>query len=477
MKKTKIIATLGPASQSEEKLTELYNAGVNIIRFNFSHAVYDNAKENKNKISKLNSAGLTKLSCLLDTKGPEIRTGDLSEKILFSKGDLIDIYTDLEKSEKAEKSLFCDYMYLVEDLNVGDFIEIDSGLLKVKVVSKSTDFVTVEAGSDCLIGSRRHINLPGKSLRLPGITDKDKQDVLFGIENDFDFIAQSFVRSKENVLELRKFLDDNNGSHIKIISKIENQEGIDNLDDIIEVSDGIMVARGDLGIEVPIESLPIYQRRMVKKCLESGKFVIVATQLIESMIENPFPTRAEISDIFNSVMQKADCLMLSGETAIGKYPVEAVTMMKNVIVEAEKQIIYKHNDFLNNGLSQRNIEKKLLIKSALFMADELNVDAILIFTRTGLLARLASAFRPNKDVYAFTGKKASLKYMNILFGIKPTLLKDWSDSYVTNLKNSINILLEQGKIDENSKLIAITDIQIENKEIPVLEIITIKDYI
>ena len=361
-------------------------------------------------------------------------------------------------------------------LEVGDIIEIDSGLLRVKVIKKEIDFVTVEAGSDCLIWSRRHINLPGKSLRLPWITDKDKQDVLFWIENDFDFIAQSFVRSKDNVMELRKFLNDNNWSHIKIISKIENQEWIDNLDEIIEVSDWIMVARWDLWIEVPIESLPVYQRQMVKKCLESWKFVIVATQLIESMMENPFPTRAEISDIFNSVMQKADCLMLSGETAIWKYPVEAVTMMKNVIVEAEKQMTYKHQDFKNDWLNDRDIEKKQLIRSALFMADEMNVDAILIFTKTWLLARLAWAYRPSKDVFAFTGNKHSLKYMNILFWIRAFMLENWSNIHKENVMHSIEFLLNSNKLSKDSKVIVITDIQKDDKEIPALEIITIWDF-
>lgn len=476
MKKTKIIATLWPASESMEKLEELYKAWINIIRFNFSHANYANALENRQKISKLNHEGKTKMSCLLDTKWPEIRTWDLSEKILFKKWDLIDIYVDEKKMNEDKNNLFCDYKFLIEDLNEGDFIEIDSWLLRAKVIKKSEDFITVEAWCDCLIWSRRHINLPWKSLRLPWITDKDKQDVLFAIENSFDFIAQSFVRSKENVLDLREFLDKNGWPNIKIIAKIENQEWIDNLDEIIEVTDWIMVARWDLWIEVPIQTLPIYQRQMVKKCLETGKFVIVATQLIESMIENSFPTRAEISDIFNSVMQKADCLMLSWETAIWKYPVEAVSMMSNVIIEAEKQINYKHHDFANNWLKQRDIEKKHLIKSALFMADDLDVDAILIFTRTWLLARLASAFRPNKDVYAFTWNKSTLRYMNILFWIRPMFL-DWSDSYVTNLESSIKILLNKWKITKESKLIAITDIQIENKEIPVLEIITVRDYI
>ncbi|MDD2565895.1 MAG: pyruvate kinase [Candidatus Gracilibacteria bacterium] len=476
MKKTKIIATIGPSTDSEVSIKKLYESGVNIIRFNFSHANYENAKLVKSRIDKLNKSRETCLSALLDTKGPEIRTGDLETKIQFEKGNIFKIFVDKAKYTEDGKSLFCDYEYLVEDLNIGDIIEIDSGLMKALVKAKNKDYLEVEALSPCLIGSRRHINLPGKRIRLPGITQKDKEDVFFAIENKYDFIAQSFVRSKVNVLELRELLDSNNAFHIKIIAKIENEEGVENLDEIIEVADGIMVARGDLGIEVPIESLPIFQRQMVSKCLKTGKFVIIATHLLETMIESPFPTRAEVSDVFNSVMQKADCLMLSGETAMGKYPIECVEMMTKVIVAAENQIHYKHHDFENNGLTPRDIEKKLLIKSSVFMADELDVDAILIFTRSGRLARLAASYRPKKPVYSFSGDFHSVQHMNILFGVEPFLLNSWSESSKENVTSSISLLLEKGKLTRESKVIVITDIQKDGKEIPAIEIITIRDF-
>jgi len=474
--KTKIIATVGPASENKETLLALACAGVSIIRFNFSHANYENALKIKGRINELNDEGKTNLSTLLDTKGPEIRTGDVHEKIVLQSGEAIKLFVDKAQSEASAKSLFCDYPYLVEDMCVGDIIEIDSGLLKTKVISVTDSYVEVEALNDALIGSRRHINLPGKKIRLPGITDQDKKDVLFAVENDYDFIAQSFVRTKENVLELRELLNDNGAGHIKIIAKIENQEGIENLDEIISVTDGVMVARGDLGIETPIEMLPIYQRQMVGKCLNSGKFVIVATQLLETMIENPFPTRAEISDIFNSVMQKTDCLMLSWETAMGKYPVQAVKTMASVVVEAEKQIAYKHREFSDEGLSLRDIEKKMLIRSAFFMSADLCADAILIFTKTGKLARLAAGFRPCKIVYAFTGEKHTVKSMNALFGVVPHLLPSWKQNYMDNLEKAIWMLIEEGKLQKTSKVIAITDFQKNDKEIPVLEIINIGDF-
>jgi pyruvate kinase len=475
MKKTKIIATVWPASESEEKLIWLYEAWVNIMRFNFSHANYENAKKIKERINALNLSGKTNLSTLLDTKWPEIRTWDLDEKRQFAKWDKIKLYVDKSKATDSQ-SLYCDYEYLVTDLEVWDTIEIDSGLLKTLVTAKKADYIEVEALSDCLIWSRRHINLPWKKIKLPWITDKDKEDVLFAIENWYDFIAQSFVRTAGNVLELRELLSENNASHVKIIAKIENDEWVENLDEIIAVTDWIMVARWDLWIETPIEMLPIYQRRMVKKCLENWKFVIIATQLLETMMDNPFPTRAEVSDVFNSVMQKADCLMLSGETAMWKYPVETVKTMSNIVREAEKQMHYKHQDFSDFGLSDRDLEKKHLIRSSIFMADDMNVDAIIIFTKSWRLARLAAGFRPTKNVFAFTGINNTLGYLNILFWIKWYSLENWSPVYKDNLKSAMKLLIWENKLTNWSKVIVITDLQKDNIEIPVLEIINISDF-
>lgn len=474
MKKTKIIATVGPVTESEEQLIALYRAGVNIIRFNFSHVNYEVARAIMGRIRKLNNEGKTNLSTLLDTKGPEIRTGDLNAKIQFEKNDMVKIYIDNEKFQDDGKSLFCDYPYLIEDVNVGQIIRIDSGLFDVEVVEKKEDYVLVVAKNNCLIGSRRHVNLPGVKLQLPGITDQDKKDVLFAIREGYDFIAMSFVRNRSNVEELRTLLIEHSVSHIKIISKIENQEGIENLDEIIEASDGVMVARGDLGIEVPIEKLPVYQRDIVTKSMAQGKFVIVATHLLETMIENPFPTRAEVSDIFNCVRQKADCTMLSGETTIGKYPIKAVEMMTAVIDEAETTMTYQHEDFSNDGLCVRDIEKKHLIKNALVTSESIDARAVLIFTKSGRLARFATAFRPNKEVYAFTMKECSLRYMNALFGIRPMFLSNWNENLGENLDNAIIFLKEKNILSSGDRIIAVNDIQKEGKEIPVMEIITIE---
>lgn len=471
MKKTKIIATLWPVSESEEMLTKMYENWINVIRFNFSHAKPDHSKIIADRIKNLNSKWITQLSLLLDTKWPEIRTWEVKEKIKFSPWDKTKIFVDNSKVE--ENTIFCDYEYLIEDLNIWEEIIIDSWLCKAIVLEKHNDFLLVEIQNNCEIWSKRHINLPWVKLKLPWITQKDKEDILFWIQNDFDFIAMSFVRNKENILELRNFLKENNASHIKIISKVENQEAIDNLEEIIKYSDWIMVARWDLWIEVPIEKLPYYQNKIVSLCKESWKFFIIATHLLETMIENLFPTRAEVSDIYNSVLDWADSLMLSWETTIWKYPLESVKIMTSVIKEAEKNIKNQHKDFSNDWLNSRDIEKKVLIKNWMSIWEELNAKAIVILTKSWLLASLSAAFRPNIPVFAFTNNSHSLNYMNVLYSVKPFLLQNWTENHFSNLDQAIKILQEKNYISKNDKIIAITDIQKDSKENPIIELIEV----
>ena len=473
MKKTKIIATHGPALKGEADLQALYDAGVNVIRFNFSHAQYESVREVLTLMRKNNRSGRTALSMLLDTKGPEIRTGDLSQKQQYAKGDIFKLYVNLEKFSEDGSSLFCDYPFLAQDGFEGQIIEIDSGLFQVQVQKIENDFLEVVALNDALIGNRRHVNLPGIRLKMPGITDKDKADVKFAVEESMDFIAMSFVRSRANVEELRVYLKDLGAEHIKIISKIENQEGIENLAEIIEASDGIMVARGDLGIEVPIEKLPTYQSDIVKQTRAQGKFVIIATHLLESMIENPFPTRAEVSDIYNSVMQRADSVMLSGETAAGKYPIQSVEVMSATIREAEAHIDIVHQDFQAFDLTTRDIEKKSLIKSAIYAAEELKVEALFIFTKSGKLARLAAAFRPNLPIYAFTPNLSSVAYMNILYGVKPYLVENWDTDFVGNVAEAIDICKQEGILQAGDRIMLVNDLRKKGKEVPLVELVEI----
>lgn len=475
MKKTKIIATHGPAIQGEEGLLALYDNGVNIIRFNFSHAQYNSVRETLKIMRKNNRNGRAALSMLLDTKGPEIRTGDLSEKQEYLAGDVFKFYLSKEDFTEDGKALFCDYPFLGEDAYEGQIIDVDSGLFQVKVLKISDKFLEVEAQNEAIIGSRRHVNLPGVRLKMPGITEKDREDVKFAVEESMDFIAMSFVRTAENVRELRSYLKELGGEHIKIISKIENQEWIDNLTEIIAESDGIMVARWDLWIEVPIERLPTYQANMVRDTLAAGKFTIIATHLLESMIENPFPTRAEVSDIYNSVMQRSDCIMLSGETAAGKYPTQSVTVMSATINEAEANIIPRHEDFSNEGLNPRDIEKKILIKAAIYSGEELGVEALFIFTKSGLLARLASSFRPNLPIFAFTPELQSVAYMNALYGVNPYLIEDWDEKFIENIYTAINMCKATGDLKPGDKIMLVNDIQKGDREIPVMELMEITE--
>lgn len=472
-KRTKIIATVGPATTSSEMLEKLYQTGVNIIRFNFSHADYETAELIANRIHMLNEAGRTSLSLLLDTKWPELRTGDVTEKKSYKKWDVFRIFSNPNVSIK---DLSCDYPYLSEDVEIGKTIEIDSGLFHVTVLSKGEGYVEVEAQNDAIIGSRRHVNLPGVKIRLPGIMDKDKEDILFGIKNRYNFIAASFIRTADNVREIRDFLDTNGGKNIRIISKIENAEGIENLEEIIAISDGVMVARGDLGIEVPIEKVPKYQKRIIDLCRQSGKFVIVATHMLESMIEHPFPTRAEVSDIFRAVLQWADATMLSGETTTGKYPIESVDMMRSVIQEAEEELEHKHHEYSNTNLSTRDIEKKYLIRWALQIAEELEIEWILLFTKSGRLARLAAAYRPNIYIHTFSAETSTIGFMQVLYGIVPHHLSEWED-HTTNIENALKKLLKEGIITRESRVIAVTDLIKNNLEVPAMEIITVGDFI
>lgn len=469
MKKTKIIATVGPATESEENLQAMYENGVNIVRFNFSHAQHDHSKVIADSIKKLNTEKKTNLSLLLDTKGPEIRTGIVEEKISLLAWNTVKIVVD--ETKRGKDDIFCDYEYLLEDVKVGDEIIIDSGLCSVKVLRIFSDFLEAEILNTCVIGSKRHINLPWVRLRLPGITDKDKEDVLFAVQNDYDFIAMSFVRNKENIAELRDFLSSHNASHIKIISKIENEEAIENLEEIVKHSDGVMVARGDLGIEVPIEKLPYYQKQIVDLCLREGKFFVIATHLLETMIENPFPTRAEVSDIYNSVMQYTDCTMLSWETTTGKYAIESVKMMTQVIQEAEKNIVRTEIWFENNALWKKGFQKKILIKNAIGVAKDLDVKAMIIFTQYGFLARMAAAFKTNIPMYAFTDNQKTYRFMNALFGIFPIQLENFSQDYTKNLDHALAFLQEKHGFQTGDKCVVVGDFQRNGKEFPMIEMV------
>lgn len=475
MKKTKIIATLWPVTANEKSIIKLYNEWVNVIRFNFSHADYEWTKNIVKLINELNNEWKTELSILLDTKWPEIRSWVVKEKIKIEKWKKYKIFVKEKLAWKND--IYCDYKYLIEDVKKWQKIIIDSWLLQTIVTKVHKNYVEVEAKNSIELGSKRHINLPWVKLKLPGITSQDRKDIEFALENKFDYIAASFIRSKEWIKEIYKLFKKYDNPYIKLISKIENEEAIENLDEIIKHSDWIMVARWDLWIEVPIEKLPVYQDEIVRKSKEYWKFVIIATHLLETMIENPFPTRAESSDVFNSVLKWPDALMLSWETTVWKFPIDSVKMMTKIIKEAEKHITFENIKYSNEGLEQSDIEKKYLISYWVKLWQDIEADALVVMTKSWLLARLTSLYRPTLPVYAFTNYTETVNKMRIYYWITPIHLENWNkENFSETLDNAIKYLLKNKLISKKSKIIAITDLQREHAKIPVIEIINIGDF-
>jgi len=475
MKKTKIITTVGPATDTKEQIEKLYQNWANIIRMNYSHTNYDYFGKIISYVKELNSEWKTNLWLLTDTKGPEIRTKTIEEKINIEKDELF-ILTTVNSENKINNSddkkvIVCDYEPILTDLNIGHIIDIDTGLMKCEVIEKNENSLICKAQNKHTIWSKRHLNLPWVKIKLPWITESDKKDIAFACELWTDFIALSFVRNKENILELREYLKEIKAEdNIQIVSKIENQEALDNLDEIIEYSDWIMIARWDLWAEVPYETLPSIQRDIAKKCKQAWKYFIVATQMLESMIDNPIPTRAEVTDVFNAVMQKADCTMLSGETAAWKYPIEAVKTMENVLKYSETQIEYKHDYFTRDLWENEN--KKQLIKNAVYTAENIWAKAMMIFTKSGFMAKTASAFRPNLPIFTFTFSDSLLKKLTILFWLKTFLIENKLNH--ENIEEAINKLKSQNLVKIWDQIVTVYWIERIWGIVPSIQVITVK---
>ena len=475
LKKTKIITTVGPASDTIETIEQLYLNWANIIRMNYSHSNYDYFEKIIGYVKELNKSWRTNLWLLTDTKGPEIRTKTISEKIEINHDEIF-ILTTINNEHNItnhdnKKVIVCDYEPIITDLPIWHIVDIDTGLMKCKVIEKTKTSLICKAQNKHTIWSKRHLNLPGIKIKLPGITQSDKKDIEFAVDLWTDFIALSFVRNKENILELREFLKYINAPEgIQIISKIENQESLDNIDEIIEYSDWVMIARWDLWAEVPYETLPVIQKQITDKCKASWTYFIVATQMLESMIDNPIPTRAEVTDLFNAVMQKADCTMLSWETAAWKYPVEAVKAMKNVLKYSETQIKYKHDYFTKDLWIHEN--RKQLIKNAIYTAENINAKAMLFITKWWFMAKTVSAFRPNLPIFTFAFTDSLIKKLVILFWLKTFLIEEKSNE--ENLENAI-IKLKSDKLVENwDQIVTVYWIERNWDIIPSIQVITIK---
>ncbi|HAF59683.1 MAG TPA: pyruvate kinase [Clostridiales bacterium UBA9856] len=453
MKKTKIVCTIGPVSETEEMLRKLIFAGMNVARLNFSHGDYAEHGERIARIKKVREEMGIPVAILLDTKGPEIRTGEFKcQEVFLTEGQE---FTLTSRDVVGDDSI-CSISYkgLPGDVKAGDVILIDDGLveLKVREVVNGEDIRCTVLNSG-VIKKHKGINVPGIRINMPPMTEKDRADIEFGIQKGIDFIAGSFVRTAEDVLAIRQVLKENKAEHIQIISKIENREGVDNIDEIIRVSDGIMVARGDLGVEIPAEELPLLQKQIIRKCNKVGKPVITATQMLDSMIRNPRPTRAEVTDIANAILDGTDAIMLSGETAAGKYPVESVETMSQIARKTEEAMDY------SKLLMDRHQEREATVTDAIShatcnIAMSLDASAILTATSTGYTARMVSKFRPKQAIIATTTDERVQRRLCLSWGVYTILLRS-VESTDDLINKSVSMALERGNVKEGD-LVVIT---------------------
>ena len=466
-RQTKVIATVGPASESEDMLEELIREGVDVFRLNMAHADHDWVREVSARIRSIGVKLNREPAIMMDIKGPEIRTGFLSKPISLAQGKILELSHRLPPSSNDEDDLIhvqVSYEKLSEHLEVGGKVLLDNGLIPLEVVGKTPDSVRCKVLQDATLGSRRHVNLPGAETDLPSITQKDRADSLVGIECKHDYFALSFTRDADAVDLLRSFLREN-GSDAQVIAKIEDQQGVGNLEEIISASDALMIARGDLGIECAFEELPIIQRRAVGACQARGKPVIVATHLLESMIDSPVPTRAEISDVANAVNEGADCLMLSGETTTGKQPVECVRLLNRISARIESEI----QPGLTEELKLFRPKAKML-RSAAMLAMRMENAAVLVFTRSGDLAAKLGALRPNgAPLFAFTDIDGLHRRLRLVWGIEPFLMPFSDDPEVT-IQNAIRKLKDEGWVHLSDQLVTVTNVLADGRVIESIQL-------
>ncbi len=451
MKRTKIVCTLGPASQKEEILTQLVENGLNVCRFNFSHGSHEEHKGRLDMAKSVREKLNQPVALLLDTKGPEIRTGNFADpEVLLEEGQT---FTVTMKDVIGTKEI-CTVSYkdLSKDVVAGDTILIDDGLVGLRVKEINGDDIVCVVENSGIVKNHKGVNVPGVKINLPAITEKDTSDIEFGIAQGIDYIAASFVRKASDVLAIREILEKNNATDIQIISKIENQEGVDNLDEILKVSDGIMVARGDLGVEIPTEDIPVVQKMMIKRCNELGKPVITATQMLDSMMRNPRPTRAEVTDVANAIYDGTDAIMLSGETAAGKYPVEAVKTMATIAKRTEETLDY--DNLLKQNAMNNSTVTDAISHATCTTAVDLNASAIITSTSSGHTARMVSKLRPKCPIIATTNDDKIMRRLALTWGVYS--IKS-SDSKNTDevIENSIEAARNANYIN-NGELVVIT---------------------
>ncbi len=452
MRKTKIVATLGPATSSPEMIGALIDAGVNIFRLNMSHAPHDWVRKIVAIIREASGKRQSHTGILMDTQGPAIRTGDLPVPLDLKPGQKFTLTVRGERSEE-EHSVDVNYENFINDISVGDVVLMDNGAIEMKVLAKSGNKVECEVLTEGKLGSRRHINLPGVKVSLPALTSKDISDVKLGLELEVDFIALSFVREARDLMQLKEHFIGSKHRPL-VVAKIEDQEAIKNLDAIIAEADAIMVARGDLGIEIPYEELPIVQRRIVKTCLRVGKPVIVATHMLESMIESPMPTRAEVTDVANAVFEQTDAIMLSGETTVGKYPLKCIEVFDRIAKRIERSGGAKFYE--QAELTQA---RQKVVKSAVVMANELKADAILVFTRHGSMARYTGWLRPHySTIYGLCARESVARGLSLSWGVKPMVIPFDLINPQNTIETALKLMIEQGLLKKGQTAVIIGSI-------------------
>ncbi len=467
LRRTKIVSTLGPATDSAQMIGKLIDAGVNVFRLNMSHAPHDWVRRVFADI-RAESAQRGRFSgILMDTQGPAIRTGDIASPLDLKPGQKFTLTVRGEKSEE-EHSVDVNYENFVNDISVGDVVLLDNGTIEMKVLAKVGNKVECEVLTAGTLGSRRHINLPGVKVSLPALTAKDIKDVKLGLELGVDFIALSFVREARDLLQLRELFEEGKPAPF-VIAKIEDQQAVLNLEAIVREADGIMVARGDLGIEIPYYDLPIVQRRIVKTCLRHGKPVIVATHMLESMIESPMPTRAEVTDVANAIYEEADAIMLSGETTVGKYPLKCIEVFDKIATRIERSGNAQFHD-----LAELTSARQKLVKSAVVMANELKAAAILSFTRHGHMARYAGWMRPRySPIFAMCDNNRSASELTLSWGVTPFVMEFDFIQPQNTIESGLKKLVELGHLSTGETVVIIGAISVGTEIVDAVQMRTV----
>ena len=461
MKKTKIVCTIGPASESVDMLVNLINAGMNVCRLNFSHGDYEEHGARIKNIREAVKITGKRVAILLDTKGPEIRTNDMENGAITMKiGDSVRI--SMTEVLGTNEKFSITYPELINDVNVGSHILLDDGLIDLEVtdIDRDANEIVTVVKNEGVLKNKKGVNVPGVSVNLPGITEKEANDIRFGIGQGIDFIAASFVRRASDVLEITKILEEENATHIQIIPKIENQEGIDNIDEILKVSDGLMVARGDMGVEIPTEDVPVVQKALIKKCNALGKPVITATQMLDSMQRNPRPTRAEANDVANAIYDGTDAVMLSGETAAGDYPLEAVQTMARIAVRTEETLV--NQDSFALKLYSKTDMTEAIGQSVGHTARNLGIQTIVAATESGHTARMISKYRPKAHIVAITFSEQKARSLSLSWGVYATVAdKPSSTDEMFNLASKVS--QEEGYASEGDLIIITAGVPVGEK--------------